>query len=254
MTLPISIFIVTLNEADRIKRTISAVAELSNDIVVVDSGSSDGTRQIAESVGARVIQNTWPGYGAQKNFAQNQCRHDWVFSLDADEVVTGELGREIRSLFENGGPNADAYAVNIVDVFPGDVKPRLWAYGYNRVRLYRKDVGRFSLSTVHDVVELQPGTLQGKLRYDIHHYSLRSLGQQISKFNDYTDALVADINLRKVRISALRIYCEFPIAFLKAFILRRHFIGGRYGFLTAMNYAIFRHLRVAKYYEAHRRD
>lgn len=252
MALPISIFIVTLNEADRIGRTISAVADLSDDIVVVDSGSNDGTQQLAKSLGARVIQNQWPGYGAQKNFAQDQCRNDWVFNLDADEVVTADLRDEIQLLFANGSPHAGAYAMRIVDVFPGDAKPRPMAYGYNRVRLYRKEKGRFSLSAVHDVVELQAGVCQAQLRSDILHYSVRSLGEQISKFNAYTDAQVADLNDRGVAIPLWRIYSEFPLAFLKAFILRRHFMAGRYGFLTAMNYAIFRHLRVAKYYETRR--
>lgn len=252
MTLPISVFIVTLNEADRIERTIRAVSEMCAEVVVVDSGSSDGTPQLARSLGARVIHNDWPGYGAQKRFAQEQCRHDWVFNLDADEVVTAALASEIRALFAHGQPDSEAYTVRFAEVYPGDEKPRPFAYSKGRIRLYKKQSGRFSLSSVHDTVELQPGVSHAKLGSPAHHYSMRSLGLEISKFNAYTDAQVTDLEQRKVNLPVLRIYLEFPIAFLKAFIGRRHCIGGHYGFLVAMNYAIFRHLRLAKHYEARR--
>lgn len=252
MTVPVSIFIVTLNEADRIARTLAAVAELASELVVVDSGSTDGTREIAASFGARVIQNDWPGYGAQKNIAQDHCRYPWVFNLDADEVVTPALKAEIRQLFANGEPPADAYVVKIADVIPGESAPRSLAYTYRRVRLYRKDKGRFSDSSVHDVVQLQPGARTARLQEKIQHFSMRSLGQELTKFNAYTDAQVADLLQRGAVMPAWRLLFEFPIAFFKAYVLRRHVMGGRYGFLIAMNYAIFRHLRVAKYFEASR--
>lgn len=253
MTLAISVFIVTLNEADRIGRTISAVADLAGEVVVVDSGSSDATCDIAASLGARVVHNDWPGYGAQKNVAQDLCRYPWVFNLDADEVVTEALKAEIRQLFEAGEPPDDAYIVKIVDVIPGDSKPRPLAYTYHRIRLYRQDKGRFSLSEVHDVVNLLPDTRVGRLNGRVQHFSMRNLGQEIAKFNAYSDAQVADMNRRGVKIPGWRLFAEFPLAFLKAFIGRKHFMGGRYGFLIAMNYAIFRHLRVAKLYESRRR-
>lgn len=249
---PISIFIVTMNEADRIGRTIQAIKSLSSDIVVVDSGSTDGTQEIAAGLGARVIKNAWPGYGAQKCFAQDQCQHEWVLNLDADEVVTPKLRNEIQSLFSSDGPSADAYAVRIVDVIPGDSSPRIFAYHYNRIRLYRRERGRFSLSTVHDVVQMQQGASTVQLNGEIYHFSIRSLGEQISKLNAYTDAQVVDLISRGAALSGWRLWLEFPAAFVKAYLLRRHFMGGGYGFLIAMNYAFFRHLRVAKYYESKR--
>lgn len=252
MALPISVFIITLNEADRIERTIRAVRDLCAEVVVVDCGSTDRTQQLALNLGARVIQNEWVGYGAQKNFAQDQCRFDWVFNLDADEVVTSALADEIRSLFEHGLPAADAYSARIVEVYPGDETPRFLAYGLSRVRLYRKSKGRFSMSPVHDVVELRPDASLAKLGSCIHHFSMRSIGQELEKFNAYTDAQVEEMFRREVKVPILRIYFEFVFAFIKAYVWRRHFIGGHYGFLVAMNYASFRHLRVAKYVEARR--
>lgn len=252
MSLPVSVFIIAINEADRIAETIRAASSISSDIVVVDSGSIDGTQDIARSLGAQVIHNDWPGYGAQKNFAQRLCRHEWVMNLDADEVLTQELICEIRALFDGAGPAADAYAVRIVDVIPGEVTPRPLAYAYDPVRLYRKACGQFSLSTVHDRVELQVGAVRSELKGRILHFSMRSIGEQLAKFNAYTDAQVLDMEARGVVIPSWRVFVEFFMAFFKAFFMRRHFMGGVYGFLVAMNYAIFRHLRVAKYYERRR--
>jgi glycosyltransferase involved in cell wall biosynthesis len=158
---PLSIFIITRNEADRIGRTIQAVSGLSDDIVVVDSGSDDGTQAIAAELGARVIANGWPGYGPQKRFAEDQCRHPWLLNLDADEVVPDDLAAEIAALFAAGEPAADAYRLRIAEIFPGEPAPHRFAYALTPVRLYRKDKGRYSPSPVHDRVDLAPAEGHG---------------------------------------------------------------------------------------------
>src|SRR3954462_15727335 len=94
--LPLSVFIIAQDEADRIGDAIRAVRDLTDDLVVVDSGSSDGTQAVAAALGARVIHNPGPGYGPQKRFAEDQCRHPWLLNLDADEVVPPHLNNEIR--------------------------------------------------------------------------------------------------------------------------------------------------------------
>jgi glycosyltransferase involved in cell wall biosynthesis len=101
---PLSVFIIARDEADRITRTLEAVSALSDDIIVIDSGSRDGTVALAKEAGARVIHNEWPGYGQQKRFAEQQCRHNWMLNLDADEVVPPELAGEIAALFAHGDP------------------------------------------------------------------------------------------------------------------------------------------------------
>lgn len=250
--LPISIFLIARNEARRIARCIEAARELGTEIVLVDSGSTDGTQRIAAQLGARVIHNAWPGYGAQKRFAEQQCRNDWLLNLDADEVVTPELAREIRALFESGAPLRKAYAARIVDVIPGDDKPRLLAYAHRYVRLYHRSAGRFADSPVHDTVRLHEGVVPARLKGAIHHFSMQDIGAQIAKFNSYTDAQVADLARRGATLQRARLFVELPASFIKAFIGRRHFMRGTYGFITAMNYAIFRYLRVAKHYERDR--
>src|SRR3954468_12193530 len=102
--LPLSIFIIAQDEADRIGNAIAAVRDLTDDLVVVDSGSTDGTQALAAELGARVIEREWPGYGPQKRFAEEQCQHVWLLNVDADEVVPPALAEEIRRLLRDGGP------------------------------------------------------------------------------------------------------------------------------------------------------
>ncbi len=250
--LPLSVFIIAKNEADRIGATIEAIRDLTDDLVVVDSGSTDDTQAVAEALGARVIYNAWPGYGPQKRFAEEQCRHAWLLNLDADEVVPPDVKADIRALFAAGEPPCDAYKIGIAEIFPGEARPHPWAYTLKPVRLYRKDKGRYAASLVHDRVELSPGARVGRITGVIHHFSVRSLGDQIDKLNKYSDQQADDLELRGVSIPTWRIFVEFPGAFIKAYIGRRHFVRGVYGFLTAMNYAISRHLRLAKHYERRR--
>jgi glycosyltransferase involved in cell wall biosynthesis len=247
--LPLSIFIIALNEADRIGNTIAAVQALSDDIVLVDSGSTDGTQAIAERLGARVIFNPWPGYGQQKRFAEEHCRHDWLLNLDADEVVPADLAAEIAALFAKGAPAADAYKLRIAEIFPGERAPHRFAYALAPVRLYNKAKGRYSPSPVHDRVDLSPDARVARLRGTVHHFSVRSLGEQMEKLNSYSDAQADDLDARGATVSVFRLIVEFPANFIKAYIGRRHALRGVYGFMTAMNYAFYRYLRVAKHWE-----
>ncbi|MGO4735415.1 glycosyltransferase family 2 protein [Bosea sp. 2KB_26] len=246
---PLSIFIIARDEADRIGRTIAAVRELSDDIVVIDSGSTDGTQTIAEQCGARVIFNAWPGYGQQKRFGEDQCRYNWLLNLDADEVVPREMAVEIAALFAHGDPPADAYRTRIAEIFPGERAPHRFTYALSPVRLYRKDKGRYSPSPVHDRVDLSPDARIGRLKGTVHHYSVRSLGEQMAKLNNYSDAQADDLDKRGESLSAFRLVAEFPANFVKAYIGRRHALRGVYGFMTAMNYAFYRYLRAAKHWE-----
>ena len=250
--LPLSIFIITRDEADRIGRTLDALAGLSDDIVVVDSGSVDGTRDIAAAKGARVVEHAFEGYGPQKRFAETLCRHPWLLNLDADEVLPPDLAAEIRALFGTGEPTADAYRIRIAEIFPGEGAPHRFAYALSPVRLYRRDKGTYSASPVHDRVDLVADARIGRLRGTVHHYSVRSLGDQMAKLNRYTDALVADLAARGENLSVARLVFEFPANFIKAYIGRRHVLRGTYGFMTAMNFAFYRYLRVAKHIEARR--
>lgn len=247
---PVSAFVISYNEAGRIDRAIASVRDWVEEVVVVDSGSGDGTCRIAAEMGAKVLQNPWPGYGAQKRFAEDNCRSRWLFNLDADEEVTPELAGEIAALFTEGGPGKDGYRVFIADVFPHEDRPASWASGKWQIRLYDREKGRFADSTVHDAVSLERGASTARLKHALHHRSQPSLGFAVEKMNRYTDLQVADMQARCRRLSRWRLLCEFPVAMLKCYILRRAFLYGLWGFVHAVNYGFFRHLRLAKMYEA----
>jgi glycosyltransferase involved in cell wall biosynthesis len=247
--LPLSVFIIALDEADRIGRTIEAVRGLCDDIVLVDSGSRDETVAIATGLGARVLHHDWQGYGPQKRFAEDQCHHNWVLNIDADEVIPPDLADEIRALFTGSGPAADGYQLRIAEIFPGEAAPTRFAYALCPVRLYRRDKGRYSASPVHDRVDMAPDARITRLTGTVHHFSVRSLGDQLMKLNAYSDAQADDLDARGETVSRFRLVVEFPANFIKAYIGRRHALRGSYGFMTAMNYAFYRYLRVAKHWE-----
>ncbi len=249
MTLPLSTFIIARNEADRIGPVIEAAQKISSEVIVVDSGSTDATVAVAEAAGARVVHNDWPGYGPQKRFAETLCANDWLLNLDADEVLSRELSDEIREMFGRGRPPADAFTIPIVEMYPGESRPAPFAYALSPVRLYRVSKGRYADSTVYDRVMLEDAAKVGSLRHPIHHYSVRSLREEAGKLLGYADAQAQAAENAGRRVSALRMISEFPLAFLKAYILRRHFLRGAYGYAIAINYAYYRHMRIVQFYE-----
>ena len=248
--IPVSVFLITKNEADRLGRSLEAVAGFADEIIVVDSGSDDRTCEIAGSFGAKVIQNVpFPGYGEQKRFAEKQCRNDWVLNIDADEVVSDQLKDQIVRLFSDGAPVADGYRVKIIEMLPGEVKPALFAYSLDPVRLYRRSRGTYNNSTVHDRVDMVNGALINSLNGKMLHYSIRSIEEFIRKLNNYSSMQAQNLVDRNIKISNFRIIFEFKIAFLKAYFGRRYFLRGIFGYLIAINYAHYRTMRLGKYFE-----
>jgi glycosyltransferase involved in cell wall biosynthesis len=243
--LPLSVFIAAFNEADRIGRTLQSVRGLAGETIVVDSQSTDATCEIAAAHGARVIVRDWPGYGPQKRFAQDQCRHLWALALDADEVVTPALAAEIRALFAGGTPALDAYSVRQVDVLPGESAPPRFAHGLDFVRLFRRDRGAYSLSPVHDVVETAPGARIGRLRAGLAHYGFRDAAAHRAKMLAYARAQAGDMAARGVLPPRWRLAMEYPAAFLKTWLLRRYVLRGRAGLAVALNTAEARRARIA---------
>jgi glycosyltransferase involved in cell wall biosynthesis len=250
-TVPISCFIIAKDEAARIGRAISSVRDWVNEVVVVvDTRSTDDTKGIAQGLGARVVENAWAGYGPQKRFAEDLCHNPWLLNLDADEAVTPALAKEIQGLFANGQPAADGYRIFIIELLSFQEQPNRWGHGLWQIRLYDRHKGRFSDSPVHDAVHLAAGTQTVSLKHRIEHRSNTSLSFTINKFNRYTDAQVAELRVRGRKLSRLRLLSEFPLALLKAYFVRRYFLRGLWGWTSAIDFAYFRHQRIAKAYEA----
>lgn len=223
MSVPLSCTIITKNEADRLAACINAVKGLADEILVVDSGSTDGTIALATSLGARVVQNDWTGYGPQKRFAERAAAHDWILNLDADEVMTPELADEIRRLML-AEPSLPGYRMRIMNIYPRQTKPRLWADFHNYVRLYDRRKVQFRDSAVHDTVDTR-GEPVGQLRGTVMHFSARSHAHIRDKLDAYTN-LQATVLRKPVWELLARLPVEYPGVFLRYYLARRHFTGG----------------------------
>lgn len=247
----LSVFIIARDEADRIGPAIESVKGFAAEVVVVDSGSGDDTVAVAEAAGARVLFNAWQGYGPQKRFAEDACRNPWVFNLDADERATPALADEIARRAADGSLfDTPFWRVRIRDVFPHEDRPAPWAYGYDQIRLYDRRVGRFSDSPVHDTVRPPRSARVGRLEAAMAHRSTRSLAFSVEKMNRYTTMQVEDMVRRGRRVPGWRLVTEFPLAFLKAYVVRRGALYGLWGLAWSTTYAYGRFLRLAKRHEA----
>lgn len=249
MKLPISIFIITKNEADRILNVINCVKIFADEIIVIDSGSSDNTTEIALKAGAKVIYNEWNGYGAQKIFGEEQCKNDWILNIDADEEVSKELSKEIIKIFSsNKQDNFWGFRVKIVNKFLFEEKPKKLAYFYNQLRLYNKKYAGFKNSTIHDSVELKikDNAKISQLSNIIYHQSFRSFSHWIDKINSYSSMQAQDAFLKNKKSSILKILLIPTFAFFKAYIIRRYFIYGFDGLIYSYLFAFSRFTKAIK--------
>jgi len=246
--LPISCFIATLNEADRIAITIASVRNFVDEIIVIDSGSTDNTASFCEALGARVIYNKWPGYGFQKRFAEEQCKHHWLLNIDADEEITPELEAEIRAQFACGEPKAAAFKFRIRDLLPGEKKLAPLAHTDFRIRLYDFRRGRIEESITYDPVVVREGETV-LLNAPMLHRSFRSLSHMLAKINSFTTVQAEGLLVRGLPFAHARLFIEIPMAFFKCYILRAYVLRGWRGFIFSVVYALGRFVRIAKYIE-----
>ena len=245
--LPVSCFIITKNEADRLGSTIASVKDLVTEIVVIDSGSTDGTQQIAADAGARVIFNAWPGFGQQKRFGEDQCCNNWLLNLDADEVVSAVLADEIAALFRSGPPAPAAFWVNDHIVYPGQTKPRPFARDHRFLRLYDRRRARFADSTLQDNVSTN-GAPTGRLVNPLYHHTVRSIDDLIAKADERARYNASFAEKKPRAALAVRLVTEFPLNFFKYYLWRTHICGGLMGFQYAMIMAFYRFIRIVRMY------
>lgn len=239
----LSVFIITRDEGDRIERCIRSIKDIADEVVVVDSGSTDDTVAKAEALGAKVFFRAWDGFGPQKRFAEEKLTHDWVLNLDADEEATEALRKEIVALLSTEPPLA-AYRLRLVTVYPGRDRPRLWADDHNAVRLYDKRKIRYRDSLVHDRPETGDHAV-GQLKAPALHFSARSLAHMRAKYESYTDLQALEIKKPRWQLVA-RLPFEYPFSFFRSYVTRRNFTGGFDGLKVAHIFAAMRTRRLVK--------
>lgn len=238
---PVTCTIIARDEADRIERAIVSVKGLVDEILVVDSGSTDDTVAICERLGASVIHHPWRGFGAQKRFAEERARNDWILNLDADEWVGEDLRFELAALLSRPIPERRAFRIRTRLVYPGRDRPSIMADSHNYIRLYSRRATRCRNSMTHD--EVLPTDDVVQLQNDILHRSFRSVGHVVTKMVFYS-RLQLEEHKGPRQVPLWRVVFELPFQFLKYYFLRRHVFGGRAGFVYATALAYSRWMRL----------
>jgi glycosyltransferase involved in cell wall biosynthesis len=227
----ISAYILTFNEAAKIEAAVSSVL-WADEIVVVDSQSTDRTVELAQALGARVVQIPFEGFGALRNRAIEACRYDWIFSLDADERCTSAVRDEILALLA-GNPAHDAFLVPRRSYFMGRwIKGSGWYPNYRQPQLFRKNAMRYKPDPVHEGFQLLTGKPLGKLTNEIWQFPFRNFEQIVDKANRYS-SLGAE-KLERKRVSMCSAFGHASWAFLKHYIFKRGFKDGWAGFVIAL--------------------
>lgn len=263
MTQPrLSVILITKNEAHNIEDCLRSVAGLADEIVVVDSGSTDGTVETARRLGARVsVTGDWPGFGVQKGRALGLAEGEWVLSLDADERVSPALAAQIRAVV--GTPAADTsghafagesgvagatlgFELSRLSSFCGQWMRHGDWYPDRVLRLFRRGHGRFTDDLVHEriVVDGPVGRLEG----DLLHHTMPSLDDALDKMNRYTSGRALDRVRAGKRGSLGGALGHGLWAFLRSYVLKRGFLDGRLGFVLAVYIAegtYYRYLKMA---------
>jgi glycosyltransferase involved in cell wall biosynthesis len=240
----ISATIITFNEESHIKAACESVV-WADEIVVVDSESTDATREIAAACGARVITNPWPGFGAQKQFAVEQAQHEWTFSLDADERVSDELKKSIESLKQKSDL-ADGYVMARRTFYQGRwIRGGGW-YPDRQLRLFRKSKGRWKQRHIHESVAMDPGARVERLDGDLLHYTSENAAHHHRMIGErYAPLAARQMFEEGRRTSVLGVAAAGPAAFIRSLILKGGLRDGFAGFTIASfaaHHAFLKHL------------
>jgi glycosyltransferase involved in cell wall biosynthesis len=240
----LSVILITKNEALNLQACLDSVA-FADQIVIVDSGSTDGTLDIARAAGAQVIQTTdWPGFGPQKNRALAAADGDWILSIDADERITPALAAEIKSVLQDKQA-ADAYEIPRKSWYCGRfIEHAGWAPDYV-TRLVRQGKAKFSDDLVHERILVDGKT--AKLKTSMLHYSFRDFSQVLNKVDLYSTLSARQRYARGQRSSIGRAVLHGFAAFIRTYLFKRGFLDGGHGLALAISNAegsYYRYLKI----------
>ena len=241
---PLSATIITFNEAGNIERAIRSVA-LADEVLVIDSGSTDGTQTIARQLGARVVEEPWRGYAGQKNFAAEQAAHDWILSIDADEEVSSRLAGEIAALMKAGPSAAGFDFPRLARYMGGWVRHSGW-YPDRKIRLYDRRRGRWAGDYVHESVRMDGAESHASLEGDLLHYTCDSLSQHLRTLDRYTSLAAQEVVARGKGVPLRRITLDPMWTLFRTLVIQRGFLDGTRGLTIAWMAALYTFLKYAK--------
>lgn len=238
----ISATIVTLNEERNIARAIESL-RCADDVLVVDSGSTDRTREIACGLGARVIEEPWRGYARQKNYAAERASFDWILCLDADEAVGEELATEILAL-KRGEPALAGYSFPRLARYLGRwIRHGGW-YPDRKIRLYNRTKAKWVGDYVHESVEASGPV--GELHGDLLHFTCDSLSQHLRTLDRYTSLAARELIAQRKPVPWPRLALDPAWTLFRTYVLRMGFLDGPQGIAIAWMAALYTFLKYAK--------
>jgi glycosyltransferase involved in cell wall biosynthesis len=242
VAVPVTATIITFNEAANIEAALASLS-WADEIIVVDSESTDSTAEIARKFTDKVIVRPWPGYIAQKNFAAEQASHDWIFSLDADERVTPELAAEITTTLARG-PSAAGYRLPRVTFHLGRwMRSTDWYPDY-QLRLYDRRRARWAGKYVHESVKAD-GPVE-YLRNELQHYAYRDVAHHLETMDRYTTLAAKQMFEEGRRAGLFHVIVHPPAAFFRNYVLRGGFRDGKAGLIVSAMNARYVRLKFAK--------
>ena len=245
---PLSVVVTTFNNAATLERCLASAA-FADDLVVLDSGSSDATVEIAQRYGARVFREPFSDYAAQKQSAINKATHPWVLLLDADEAVTEGARSVIEQALEQ--PVCAGFRLPRREQMFWTFQHR-WSRTNAHLRLLDRRHGRMNDMPVHAAPEVD-GPVRTLRAAVLLHYGEPDIRTKVDKINAYSSGLVADKLRRGQRWLGLRMLAYPPVFFLRQYVFKRYFLNGWAGFISAGTGAFYVFLKYAKVYEARRR-
>ena len=230
----LSVILITKNEAERLPRCLESVRELADEIVVLDSGSTDATLEIARRYTDKVYSRPdWPGFGPQQNRVLDMAGGDWVLSLDADEWLTPELAAEVRAVLQ--APAAAVYEIPRLSSFCGrPMRHSGWWPDYV-ARLFKRGSARFSDDLVHERLVFEGTAVQ--LHSPLQHESVRKLEEVLDKVDRYSTAGAEQARSKGKQGGLGKAVLHGTWAFLRAYVIKRGFLDGREGFILAVSSA-----------------
>lgn len=237
----LSVIIITKNEAINIVDCIKS-ASFADEVLVLDSSSSDSTVQLAIEQGARVITTDWPGFGQQKNRAIEASTGEWIFSLDADERISPALADEIKVVITQ--EKFDVFDVPRKSLFVSKFMAHSGWWPDRTKRLFKRNHAAFSDHQVHE--HLQTNAIVGRLKHHLIHYSYRELDSVLDKINRYSSAGARDMHLRGKQGSLTKAISHGLWAFIRTYLIRAGFLDGREGLMLAIANAEVTYYRYIK--------
>jgi glycosyltransferase involved in cell wall biosynthesis len=242
----LSAVIITFNEERFIEATLRAL-DFCDEIVVVDSGSTDATVSICKKFNSIVLTRPFDGYGAQKEYAVSRASNNWVLAIDADEIVTDELKQEIIAVLSRDTEDVQGFYIPISLVFLGKLLRFGGEYKKPHVRLFNRTAGTFTKDTVHEHADINGKKLT--LKNHILHYSYDGISDYLSKFNSYTSIAAEALYRKNRKATKYGIFIRFPVSFLKIYIIKGCIFDGYRGFLWSLFSSLYPVVKFAKLLE-----